>query len=95
MTVKLLTEHHLEFLRLTGACKGSSESKLVKMPHCWKLHAVAQIPYTQESMVKKWLCHDFEGHSEVNVGQIWVIVVVGGGASVFMWKHDKFDFVAS
>ena len=37
MTVKLLTEHHLEFLSLKGGCTGSSESTLVKMPHCWKL----------------------------------------------------------
>ena len=29
MTVKLLTEHHLEFLSLTGGCTGSSESTLV------------------------------------------------------------------
>ena len=36
--VKLLTEHHLEFLSLTGGCRGSSESTLVKMPHCWKSH---------------------------------------------------------
>ena len=36
MIVKLLTEHHLEFQRLKGGCRGSSESTLVKMPHCWK-----------------------------------------------------------
>ena len=41
MIVKLLTEHHLEFLSLKGGCRGSSESTLVKMPHCWKLHALA------------------------------------------------------
>ena len=35
MSVKLLTEHHLEFLSLKGSCTGSSESTLVKMPHCW------------------------------------------------------------
>ena len=34
MTVKLLTEHYLEFLSLKGGCTGSSESTLVKMPHC-------------------------------------------------------------
>ena len=34
MTVKLLVEHCLEFLSLTGNCTGSSESTLVKMPHC-------------------------------------------------------------
>ena len=43
MIVKLLTEHHLEFLNLKGGCRGSSESTLVKMPHCWKSHAVAQL----------------------------------------------------
>ena len=36
MIVKILTEHHLEFLSLKGGCTGSSESTLVKMPHCWK-----------------------------------------------------------
>ena len=41
MIVKLLTEHHLEFLSLKGGCTGSPESTLVKMPHCWKSHALA------------------------------------------------------
>ena len=44
MTVKLLSEHNLEFLSLKGGCRGSSESAHVKMPHCWKSHALAQIP---------------------------------------------------
>ena len=43
MIVKLLPEHHLEFLSLKGSCTGSSESRLVKMPHCWKSHAAAQL----------------------------------------------------
>ena len=43
MTVKLLTEHHLEFLRLKGGCIGSSESTLVKMPHFWKSHVTAHL----------------------------------------------------
>ena len=41
MIVKLLTEHHLEFLSLTGGCRGLSESTLDKMSNCWKFHAVA------------------------------------------------------
>ena len=41
LSVKLLTEHHLEFLSLKGGCRGSSDSTLVKMPHCWKSHATA------------------------------------------------------
>ena len=43
MIVKLLTEHHLEFLCLKGGCRGSSESTLVKMSNCWKSHAAAHI----------------------------------------------------
>ena len=43
MAVKLLTKHHLEFLNLKGGCRGSSESTLVKMPHCWKSHVMAQM----------------------------------------------------
>ena len=41
MTVKLLTEHLLEVLSLTGGCRGLSESTLVKMPYCWKSHVTA------------------------------------------------------
>ena len=43
MSVKLLTEHDLEFLSLKGGSTGSSESTLVKMPHCWKSYDAAQI----------------------------------------------------
>ena len=45
MTVKLLTEQHLDFLNLKGGCAGSSESTLVKMPHCWKSHGTAHLFY--------------------------------------------------
>ena len=44
MSVKLLTEHHLEFLSLKGGCTGSSESTLVKIPHCLKSCVVAHMP---------------------------------------------------
>ena len=43
VSVKLLTEHHLEFLSLKRGCTCSSESTLVKMPHCWKSHVMAHI----------------------------------------------------
>ena len=42
MSVKLLTEHRLEFVSLKGGCTGSSESTLAKMPHCWKSYVAAQ-----------------------------------------------------
>ena len=35
MGVKLLTEHHLQFLSLKGGSTCSSESTHIKMPHCW------------------------------------------------------------
>ena len=38
MILKLLTEHRLDFV----SCTGSTESTLVKMPHCWKSHVAAQ-----------------------------------------------------
>ena len=42
MSVIVLTEHHLEYLSLKRGCTGSSESTLVKMPHCWKSHVTVQ-----------------------------------------------------
>ena len=45
MSVKLLTEGHLELLRvsLKGGYTGTSESTLVKMPHCLKAHVAAHL----------------------------------------------------
>ena len=53
MIVKLLTEHHLEFLSLKGGCRGSSESTLVKMPPCWKSHALAHMSFNAFRKKKK------------------------------------------
>ena len=43
MTIKRLTEQHLEFGSLKGGCTGSSEFTTVKMPHCRKSHVAAHI----------------------------------------------------
>ena len=51
MIVKLLTEHHLEFLSLKEGCTGSPESTHVKMPHCWKSHALAHLIKLRRSVV--------------------------------------------
>ena len=40
MIVKILDEHHMEFLSLKG---GSYESTHIKMPHCWTSHALPQL----------------------------------------------------
>ena len=54
MSIKLLTEHHLEFLSLKGGCTGSSESTLVKMSNCWKSHVAAHFSvWTKELLIKK------------------------------------------
>ena len=58
MNFELLAEHHLEFLSLTGGCTGSSESTLVKMPHCWKSHMITYGPRRK----KTCLC-GFENNS--------------------------------
>ena len=39
----VLTEQHLEILSLKGGCSGTSKSTLVKIPHCWKSHVMAQL----------------------------------------------------
>ena len=41
--IRLIARAPLVFLILTGGCTGSSESTLVKMAHCWKLHVTVQI----------------------------------------------------
>ena len=46
MSVKLLNEHYLKFLSLKAVCPGSSESTLVKIPHCWKSHVAAQVYFS-------------------------------------------------
>ena len=48
MSVKLLTEHHLELLSLKGDCTGSSDSTLVKMPNRWKSHGSNEMKKTVE-----------------------------------------------
>ena len=52
MIVKLLTEHHLEFLSLKVDCSGSSESTHVKMQHCWKSHALAHFFFKFQNILK-------------------------------------------
>ena len=47
MIIKLLTENRLEILSIKGGCTGSSESTLVKMPHCWKTHVAAHLVFIQ------------------------------------------------
>ena len=99
MTVKLLTEHHLEFLSLKGGCTGSSESTLVKMPHCWKSHVTAQIFFSgaEDKHGYLWdrhygLCLKKYPHSDVvnsvafNPMDPEVLVTVSDDFSIKIWR---------
>ena len=60
-----MTEHHLEFLSLTGGCRGSSKSTHVKMPHCWKSHATAHF-----SSIEAAARHEAERNEQVSRGYL-------------------------
>ena len=59
MNVKLLTEHHLEFLSLTGGCTGSSESTLATL-----LEITFHSSFTEVSGCKLVIQHCLSGHGE-------------------------------
>ena len=78
MSYKLLTEHHLEFLSLTGGCTGSCESTIVKMPLCWKSNVTAKMVYTrirQLSLIWVYICSNIERKYRTIV----TVVVTKGG----------------
>ena len=72
MSVKLLIEHHLEFLSLKGGCTGSFESTRVKTPHCWKSHVTGLFSY---SVDPKSMSHAVN-MGFVRVGQSHYILII-------------------
>ena len=64
MIVKLLTEPHLECLSLKGGSRASSESTHVKIPHCWKSHALAHL--SSETLSIRRIHVEFKG--------CWVVI---------------------
>ena len=67
MTIKLLTEHHLEFLSLKGGYTGLSESFHVKMLLCWKSHATAQFFLKTISRFREQMAIVMNGEKKVNM----------------------------
>ena len=67
MSFNLLLEYHLVFLRLKGGYTGSSESTLVKIPHCWKSHVAAHIIL---------LCWTVTTPSEIKVKAVFLTISV-------------------
>ena len=74
MTVKVLTEHHLDFLSLKGGCKGASESIHVKVPHCWKSHVTAHTYVSDEVEEECHVLHCSPGNC---FGRICVLCILG------------------
>ena len=64
MTVKQLTEHHLEFLSLKEGRTGPSESTLNKMPHCWKSHVAAHILVSTKPTFEWWSMFQRQGKDQ-------------------------------
>ena len=77
ISVKLLTERHLEFLSSKGGCTGSSESTLVKIPHCWNLHVTAHLCLCISIKYCLYLCYSWSDQD--NFVRLWVCVRGGGG----------------
>ena len=84
MIVKLLTEHHLEFLSLTGGCRGSAESTHVKMPHSWKSHVTAHISFSCTHIRLKILCVSVEDR----IGRIILISQVENNQEFYVFLVD-------
>ena len=81
MTVKLLTEHHLEFLSYKGGCTGLSESTFVKMPHCWI--SQSQLKYLLFSVPQPVAVHVWPVKSSFGSGN-GIIYSAGSWRSVFI-----------
>ena len=81
MIVKPLTEHHLEFLRLKGGCRGSPESTLVKTSNCSESDASAHLTKQKLSHTadKRFICgtcaksfiqsSDLKKHTLIHTGE--------------------------
>ena len=86
MSVKLLTEHHLEFLRLTGGCTGSSESALVKIPHCWKSRVTAHMLPFFPRKVSHMKIKLRQYVSDLKSPNFDAANIISGLQHVFIWK---------
>ena len=80
MIVKLLTEHYLEFLRIIGGCRCSSESTFVKILNCWKSHAAVHYTFPILAMIHHYL-------SRCDLFLIGMKLVELGGGGVIMMSY--------
>ena len=82
MNLKLLTEHHLEFLCLKGGCTGLSESANVKMSHCRKSHVMAHMSFKGDYSVVEKTCGQNQAYCIER-------------AAEFSWRHIGADSCSS
>ena len=77
MIVKLLTEHHLEFLSLTGGCRGSSKSTHVKMPHCCNLmhRLILYMHHSPKASSFSSVCSTINGPTPLGVAGVFVLTL--------------------
>ena len=99
MNVKLLTEIHLEFPSLEGGCIGSSESTLVKMPHCWKSHVTAHFIWLgsgRQILMKTSLEHvpQVDCETVTKYGAIFSQLLVDIWLSLCIYSHSTLLFKA-
>ena len=92
MSVKLRTEHHLEFLSLKGGCTGSSESTLMKMPHCWKSHVTARSNIFRVEEPPMLVSSTSGSESDVSKydREIWVIWDMAVNSGIIGLDQQKF-----
>ena len=94
MSVKLQTVHHLKSLSLKGGCTGSSESTLVKIPHCLKSHVAAHIcqkwPLIGLKILFCSILFSRENQEKKGpVGRKVTLDLEGPWASLGMWGHQE------
>ena len=63
------TEQHLESISLKGGCPGSSESTMIKEPHCWNSHVTAQMACAGSNGALCTVCVSSNGNHGTSVQQ--------------------------
>ena len=92
MSVKLLTEHHLEFLSLKGGCTGLSESTFVKIPHlleitCHSSNFDCIFWSTVKDVGRPWSI--YEAYQVIIQHQVEALIKLGAHKSLKVTVHPK------
>ena len=84
MIVKLLSKHHFKCLSLKEDCGGSSESRQVKMPHCWEISCTGSNDFVP--------CEDTDQREQLlSLIRVFIICSRGGKDKIVLHAISK-DF---